>query len=144
MRAVTPRFGLILSQRGGALAKMLPIFRLGAGGKIGNGKQWMSWISIHDVVQGLIHLAQKNELAGPVNFVSPHPVRNETFTKVLARVLRRPAIFPVPAAALKLMLGEMAQELLLASQRVAPQELQKSGFQFAHPDLEGALRAILK
>jgi len=144
MRAVTPRFGLILSPRGGALAKMLPVFKLGAGGKIGNGKQWMSWISIDDVVQGLIHLTEKADLSGPVNFVSPNPVQNEAFTKVLARVLRRPAIFPVPAAALKLMLGEMAEELLLAGQRVVPRELQKSGFQFTHPDLESALRAVLK
>ncbi len=143
MRAVFTRFGVILSDRGGALAKMLPIFKLGAGGRLGSGKQWMSWIAISDVVAAIIHALEKDKLQGPVNVVSTNPVQNEVFTKTLGRVLRRPTFFPAPAFGLKLALGQMAQELLLASQRVAPKELERTGFQFAYPELEGALREVL-
>ncbi|HEV8131545.1 MAG TPA: TIGR01777 family oxidoreductase [Acidobacteriota bacterium] len=144
MRAVFTRFGVILSAKGGALAKMLPIFRLGAGGRLGSGKQWMSWIAISDAVGAIIYTLENSELQGPVNVVSPNPVQNETFTKTLGRVLGRPAIFPAPAFALKLALGQMAQELLLASQRVVPRELERTSFQFSYPELEPALREVLK
>ena len=144
MRAVFTRFGVVLSARGGALAKMLPIFKLGAGGRLGSGKQWMSWIAISDVVAVIIHMLEKGDLQGPVNVVSPNPVQNDQFTKVLGKVLHRPTIFPAPALALTLALGQMANELLLFSQRVKPVELERTSFQFGYPDLESALREVLK
>ena len=143
IRVVNLRLGVVLSPGGGALAKMLLPFRLGVGGKIGSGRQYMSWIEIDDVV-GVIHYAlTTDELRGPVNAVAPNPVTNREFTKTLGRVLSRPTIFPMPAFAARLAFGEMADELLLASTRVKPARLQNSGYYFRHPRLEDALRHLL-
>ena len=122
---------------------MLPPFRMGLGGKVGSGRQWMSWISITDVVGAIQHALATEALWGPVNAVAPHPVTNAEFTRTLGRVLGRPTIFPMPAFAARLAFGEMADALLLSSQRVQPVKLQSSGFQFRHPELEGALRELL-
>ena len=143
IRTVMLRIGFILSPRGGGLARMLPPFRLGLGGKLGNGRQWMSWISIDDVVGAIQHALATESLRGPVNAVAPHPVTNAEFTRTLGRVLGRPTIFPMPAIVARLAFGEMAKALLLASQRVQPVKLEASGFQFRHPELEGALRELL-
>jgi uncharacterized protein (TIGR01777 family) len=144
IRTVMLRIGFILSPRGGGLARMLPPFRMGLGGKLGSGRQWMSWISIHDVVGAIEHALATEALQGPVNAVAPHPVTNAEFTRTLGRVLSRPTIFPMPGFAARLAFGEMGDALLLASQRVQPVKLQSSGFQFRHPELEGALRELLK
>jgi len=144
IRTVQVRIGLVLSQVGGALQKMLPPFRMGLGGNIGNGRQWWSWIDVQDIA-GAIHYIMKTEsLRGPVNFVAPRPVTNAEFTKTLAAVLSRPAIFPMPAFAARLAFGQMADELLLASQRVEPAKLLASGYKFKHPELTPALQDILK
>jgi uncharacterized protein (TIGR01777 family) len=143
IRVVFPRIGMVLSQDGGALPKMLPPFRVGLGGPIGRGNQFMSWISLDDLVGALIHCMQTPTLSGPVNAVAPSPRRNLEFTRALGRALSRPAFLPVPAWMMRLMLGEMADELLLASTRVEPVKLVASGYQFRHPDLEGALRHAL-
>ncbi len=140
VRVAHTRFGMILAARGGALPRILLPFRFGAGGRVGSGKQWWSWIALDDVLGAIAHVLARNDLAGPVNVVSPGATTNEEFTRVVARVLHRPALFPAPAFALRLGLGEMADELLLASQRVEPAVLRRSGFAFAHPELEGALR----
>jgi uncharacterized protein (TIGR01777 family) len=143
IRVVNVRFGVVLSPAGGALAKMLTPFKLGAGGVIGSGQQYLSWIAIDDVV-GAIHHALTNEsLLGPVNVVAPNPVTNREFTKELGRVLRRPTIVPMPAFLARLALGEMADELLLASTRVAPHRLEEAGYKFRYPELEPALRHLL-
>jgi uncharacterized protein len=143
VRTVLLRFGMILSARGGALPRMATPFRFGFGGRIGSGKQWMSWIALEDVV-GVIRAALAHErLGGATNVVSPNPVRNVEFTNALARALHRPAIFPVPAFVLRLALGEMADELLLAGQRVEPQKVLAAGYEFRFADLQGALRVIL-
>lgn len=143
IRVVSLRIGVVLSPAGGALARMLPPFRLGLGGKIGSGRQYMSWIGIDDLA-GVIHHAVTNEsLRGAVNAVAPRPVTNQEFTKTLGRVLGRPTIFPMPAFAARLAFGEMADELLLASTRVEPARLAVSGYIFRNPDLEGALRHLL-
>jgi uncharacterized protein (TIGR01777 family) len=144
VRVANLRFGMILSSSGGALAKMLLPFRMGAGGRLGSGAQWMSWIALDDVVGAVEHVLSKTEIRGPVDFTAPGAVTNAEFTRVLARVLRRPAVLPAPAFALRLVLGEMADELLLASQRVAPAVLQRTSYAFAHPELEGALRHVLR
>lgn len=144
IRTVMLRIGFILSPRGGGLARMLPPFRMGLGGRLGSGRQWMSWISIHDVVGAIQHALASEALWGPVNTVAPHPVTNAKFTRTLGRVLGRPTIFPMPGFAARLAFGEMADALLLSSQRVQPAKLQSSGFQFRHPELEGALRELLK
>lgn len=143
IRVVHVRIGLVLSPDGGALHRMLPIFRLGLGGRIGDGRQWTSWISIGDLVEILVLALGDGRLAGPINAVSPQPVRNLELTATLARVLLRPAILPVPAFALRALLGEMADELLLASTRVVPRVLLDRGFRFEHPRLEPALRAFV-
>ncbi len=143
IRTVMLRIGFILSPRGGGLARMLPPFRMGLGGKLGGGRQWMSWISIHDVVGAIQHALATETLWGPVNTVAPHPVTNAEFTRTLGRVLGRPTLFPMPAFAARLAFGEMADALLLASQRVQPVKLQSSGFQFRNQELEGALRELL-
>jgi uncharacterized protein (TIGR01777 family) len=143
IRAVQIRTGIVLSADGGALRKMLPPFRLGVGGNVGNGRQWMSWIDLADVVGAVQHLLTTDSLNGPVNMVSPNPVRNAEFTKTLASVLYRPAVFPMPAFAARLAFGEMADELLLASQRVEPSKLVSSGYKFQRPDLRSALQGIL-
>jgi len=151
-RVVVARFGVILAKKGGALPKMMLPFRLGLGGRMGSGKQWMSWIALDDVISILrlclsgtpITGAVKfSPVSGPVNVVSPQPVTNEEFTRELAKALRRPALLPAPAFAFRMALGEMADALLLSSQRVVPRKLEEMGFQFQHPDLASALSAIL-
>ena len=143
IRVVNLRFGVVLSPAGGALRKMLLPFRMGAGGRIGSGRQFMSWIALDDAVGAIRHALITESLAGPVNAVAPSPVTNTEFTRTLARVLRRPAIAPLPAFAARLAFGEMADALLLSSQRVLPTRLQASGYTFRFPDLEGALRHLL-
>jgi len=143
IRVVQLRIGVVLSPAGGALARMRTPFKLGLGGRIGNGKQYMSWIAIEDLT-GAIHHALTNEsLRGPVNAVAPRSVTNLEFTKTLGRVLGRPTLFPLPAFAARLAFGEMADELLLASTRVEPTKLVSSGYRFRAPELEGALRHLL-
>jgi uncharacterized protein len=144
IRTVLTRFGIVLSTSGGALAKMLPPFRLGMGGRVGSGGQWWSWVALDDVVGAIEHVMKTDALAGPVNVVSPSPVTNREFTGSLASALSRPAIFPMPAFAARLALGQMANELLLASQRVEPAKLRASGYRFQSPDLGAALAAILR
>jgi uncharacterized protein len=143
IRVVHPRFGIVLSPAGGALGKMLLPFRLGLGGRLGDGSQWISWISIDDVAGALVHVLLNAGLSGPVNVTAPEAVRNRDFTRTLGRVLSRPTPFPVPATALRLVLGEMADSTLLASARMLPERLLGSGYRFAHPDLETALRHVL-
>ena len=143
IRVVKLRFGMVLSRGGGALSRMLRPFRLGLGGKIGSGRQYMSWISLDDAV-GIIQFAiTHDDLFGPVNTVAPSAVTNKGFSRTLARVLGRPALAMVPAFAVRLAYGEMADELLLASARVVPRKLQASGYVFRHPELEGFLRREL-
>lgn len=143
LRVVRLRIGIVLGPEGGALARMLPPFRLGAGGRLGAGTQWMSWIHVEDLVD-LIRLALNSDnLRGPVNAVAPNPVRNTEFTETLARILRRPALVPAPALALRLLFGEMAEEVLLASQRVLPRAAEAVGFAFRYPELGAALRNLL-
>jgi uncharacterized protein (TIGR01777 family) len=143
IRVVHPRTGMVLSRKGGALEKMALPFKLGVGGKIGSGKQYMSWITLDDLCAGLLHCIQAGNLHGPVNMVSPSPVTNLEFTKVLGRVLSRPTVFPLPAFAARIVLGEMANDLLLSSARVEPTKLQASRFGFRHRELEPALRELL-
>jgi uncharacterized protein len=140
IRVVLERFGIILSAAGGALQKMLTPFKLGVGGVIGSGKQYMSWIDLDDVVAATLHCLATQSISGAVNFVAPGPVTNHQFTKSLGRVLGRPTIFPMPGFAARLAFGQMADELLLASQRVAPTRLIRSGYAFKYPELEGSLR----
>ena len=144
IRVVLARFGIILARHGGALAKMLLPFRLGAGGRLGSGKQWMSWVMLLDVV-GMIRFAiGNNGVRGAVNVVAPQPVQNAEFTKALAQALHRAAPLPAPTFALRLTLGEMADALLLSSQRVQPQKLQQFGHSFLHPELHSALTSVLE
>lgn len=140
VRVALPRFGVVLSPAGGALAKMLPVFRAGLGGPLGSGRQWMSWISLEDTIGALHHALLTDELDGAFNVTGPAPVTNAEFTITLGRVLRRPAVLPVPAAALRLIFGRMADETILASLRVLPERLLASGYRFEHPTLESALR----
>jgi uncharacterized protein (TIGR01777 family) len=144
IRVVSLRFGVILSPEGGALAKMLTPFKLGVGGKVGSGEQYMSWITLDDVI-GVIDFALTNEAVhGPVNVVAPQPVTNLEFTKALGHALSRPTILPAPAFALRLAFGEMADALLLSSARVEPLRLKEAGFVFQYPELAGALNHILR
>jgi len=140
IRVVQVRIGVVLSPLGGALANMLTPFRLGAGGIIGNGKQYWSWIGLHDLVRVLVETIDNQDLRGPINAVSPNSMTNRNFTKSLGVVLRRPTLFPLPGFMAKILLGEMADELLLSSARVVPERLSQSGFQFEHADLETCLR----
>ncbi len=143
IRVVQTRLGVVLSCAGGALALMLPPFRFGLGGRLGSGRQHMSWVAIDDVV-GAIHYALTTEhLRGPVNVVAPTPVTNREFTKTLARLLSRPAVMPVPPVMLRLLIGQLADEALLASARVLPSKLRLAGYVFKYPHLEGALRHLL-
>jgi len=142
IRVVRARFGVILAKHGGALPRMARPFLWGFGGRIGSGEQWMSWVTLLDVVAILRFALENGAARGPINVVSPQPVRNAEFTKTLAKTLRRPALLPAPAFALRLLLGEMADELLLSSQRVMPAQLEKLGYRFLHPDLPGALAAV--
>jgi uncharacterized protein len=142
IRTVQMRTGLVLATAGGALAKMLPVFKLGLGGKLGDGLQWMSWIDLQDVIGAIQHILRSDLLHGPVNLVAPKAVTNEEFTKTLGSVLSRPAVFPVPAFAARLAFGEMADELLLASQRVEPTKLISSGYPFRFPTLRQSLESL--
>ena len=143
IRVVSLRTGIVLSPAGGALAKMLTPFKLGAGGRIGSGKQYWSWISIDDLIGSIHHALMTDALVGPINAVAPQPVTNREFTNTLGRVLRRPTLVPMPATAARLALGEMADELLLASARVEPRRLLETDYPFRHPQLEQALRHLL-
>jgi len=143
IRVVHLRFGVVLSPKGGALAKMMTPFRMGVGGRIGSGKQWMSWVSIDDAVGAVSHALRYARVDGPVNVVAPNPVTNAQFTKSLGRALGRPTILPMPAFAARLAFGEMADALLLGGQRVAPAKLQATGYEYRHPNLDGALRLLL-
>ena len=143
IRVVNLRFGMVLSLAGGALAKMLPPFQLGAGGVMGDGRQYMSWVALDDAIGAIHHAMFADTLQGPVNVVAPEPVTNRAFTQTLGRVLKRPALAPLPAPAARLMFGEMADALLLSSARVEPRKLQDAGYPFRHPTLEDALRHVL-
>ena len=140
LRVVNVRIGVVLSPKGGALAKMLLPFKLGAGGIVGSGKQYWSWIGLHDLTRVIAHCINDDSLEGPVNAVSPQPLTNKEFTKVVGSVLHRPTLIPLPAFMAKIVLGEMAEALLLASTRVVPAKLQKSGFTFDHGDLDSCLK----
>ncbi len=143
IRVAIPRIGVVLARHGGALAPLLLPFRLGLGGRIGSGRQYMSWIHIDDLVAALRYALDQSELTGPFNAVAPNPVPNTEFTQTLARVLRRPALLPLPAPILRLALGELAQPLLLDSTRLSPARLESAGFRFTHPNLEEALSSLL-
>ena len=144
IRTAQMRIGVVMSADGGALPEMLTPFRLGLGGRLGNGRQWWTWVSVRDVVGAIQHVLNHNSLSGPVNAVAPNPVTNAEFTRILASVLNRPAIFPIPAFAVRMIFGEMGEELFLGSQRVEPTKLAASGYQFQHPDLKNALKEILQ
>ena len=144
IRTIKTRFGIILAADGGALEKMLTPFKLGVGGRLGDGKQWMSWIAIEDVVGGLRYVIDNNSIKGPVNFVAPNPVTNSEFTETLGEVLSRPTVFPMPGFAARLAFGEMADALLLSSARVEPKVLVDRGYSFRHSTLKSALMHILQ
>lgn len=144
IRVVHLRTGIVLGEGGGVLGRLLPIFRVGAGGRLGRGLQWMSWIAMDDMVRGIRHLAESSALTGGVNMVAPEPVTNAEFTAVLARVLHRPAFLPVPRFAMELLYGVMADDTILASQRAIPKRITGDGFEFRHPRLEEALRFELR
>jgi len=144
IRTVQMRTGIVLSPKGGALGKMLTPFKMGVGGKIGDGRQWMSWIDVQDMVGAIHHVLKSDLLEGPVNMVAPKPVTNEEFTKTLASALSRPAIFPLPAFVVKLAFGEMGETVLLGSQRVEPTQLVMSGYPFRFSSLRASLENILK
>jgi uncharacterized protein (TIGR01777 family) len=143
IRTAFLRTGIVLSAKGGALKQMLPPFRMGLGGRIGSGRQWMSWIDLQDEIGAIQYILGTESLRGPVNLVSPNPVTNAEFTKTLASVLSRPAIFPMPAFAARLVFGQMGDELLLGSQKVEPAKLLASGYVFHKPELRQALEGIL-
>lgn len=142
-RVVKLRIGVVLSPKGGALAKMLLPFKMGVGGVVGSGKQWMSCISLDDVVGAIVFALNTESLSGPVNLVLPEPSTNREFTKTLGKVLSRPTIFPMPVFVVRIVFGEMGEELLLGSTRVKPEKLMSTGFQYKHPNLEVALRGVL-
>jgi uncharacterized protein (TIGR01777 family) len=143
IRVVTARIGLVLSPSGGALAKMLLPFRLGVGGMVGTGEQYMSWVTLDDTVGAIHHALITNSVQGPLNITAPRPITNSEFTATLGHVLGRPTLIPLPAAVARLTMGEMADELLLTSTRVLPQKLEDTYYPFRHPELEGALRHVL-
>ncbi len=142
VRTVKIRTGLVLDPTGGALGKMLPLFRFGLGGKLGNGKQWWSWITLHDVIRAITFLLE-SKVAGPVNLTSPNPVTNQEFTSALARAMHRPALFPAPAIALKVALGGFSSEIL-GSKKVVPQALTDAGFTWDYPHITNALTALIQ
>jgi len=145
IRTVNVRIGLVLSTKGGALAKMLPVFRMGAGGRLASGQQWWSWIHVDDIVGAIHHILRTDALSGPVNLVAPNPARNEDFTKMLASVLHRPALFPVPGFALGLAFGRLAAaEMFLSSTRVQPAKLEASAYTFRFNDLQSALESLIR
>ena len=143
IRVIKTRIGVVLSTHGGALAKMLPPFKLGVGGRVGSGAQYMSWITIDDLTQAFLHCLNVSTLSGPINLVAPAPVTNAEFTKSLGRVLGRPTVFPAPGFALRIAFGEMADALLLSSTRVEPAKLAATGFRFQHRSVDEGLRAVL-
>lgn len=143
IRVVNLRLGMVLSSRGGALQRMLPIFKLCLGGKVGSGEQYISWITIDDLLSLIKYAIDNPNLAGPVNAVSPHPVTNVEFTKILGKVLHRPTIFPLPSWIVNLVFGEMGQEILLSSTRAFPKKLEDKGFQFKYPTIETALNGVV-
>jgi uncharacterized protein (TIGR01777 family) len=143
IRVVHLRFGVVLSSQGGALAQMLPVFRAGLGGRLGSGRQWISWVALADVTRTIEFVLETKGISGPVNVVAPNPVTNLQFTRALARALRRPAALRVPSFALRLALGEMAEATILQSERVIPARLSAAGFHFAYPELGAALREVL-
>jgi uncharacterized protein (TIGR01777 family) len=143
VRVVTTRFGVVLTRRGGALARQLPFFRAGVGSPIGNGRQWMSCVALDDLTSAMLHILSTDTLRGPVNVVCPEPVRNAQFTRLLGRLLHRPAFFPVPVPLLRILLGELADVVLAASQRVTPAALTAGGYVFRHPTVHSALSAAL-
>jgi uncharacterized protein len=143
IRVVRLRTGVVLTPAGGALAKLIPLFQAGLGGRIGSGRRWMSWISMDDMVNAIYHAVLDRRCDGAVNMVAPQPVTNAEFTRTLARVLRRPAMLPVPPVILRAAFGEMAQETLLASARVMPTRLTAAHYAFRHENLEDALRHVL-
>jgi hypothetical protein len=143
IRVVNVRFGIVLSKDGGALAKMLTPFKMGMGGKIGSGTQYMSWVAMDDVTGAIYHALVTDSLKGPVNVTAPNPVTNKEFTNTLGKVLNRPTVMPMPAFAARLAFGEMANDLLLASTKVAPKRLSDSGYEFQYPELANALKHVL-
>lgn len=143
IRTVNMRIGVVLSPRGGMLKKLLLPFKLGLGGKTGNGKQFMSWAGIGEITNMIAFLLENDSVSGPVNLVSPTPTTNRTFTKTLGRVLKRPAIFPFPAFAARMVFGEMADALMLSGSRVVPKKLEEAGYRFSGKDLESTLRSLL-
>lgn len=143
VRVAHARFGLVLSAEGGALATMLPIFKLGVGGKIGSGRQYWPWVAIDDAVGAVLHALTSDSLEGPVNVVAPDPPTNLQYTRILGRALNRPTVFALPAPVARVVLGQLADELILASQRVEPAKLEESGYEFRCPELEGALQHLL-
>lgn len=143
-RVVSLRFGIILAKQGGALPQMVTPMKLGVGGRLGTGKQWMSWLTLEEAVRIIQFAFTNNDLSGPVNAVTPNPVQNSEFTRMLAKTLHRPALFPAPEFALRLALGEMADALLLASQKVIPMKLMNAGFQFLQPELADGLMKVLR
>ena len=142
VRTVKLRTGLVLDPTGGALGRMLPLFRFGLGGKLGNGKQWWSWITLHDLIRAIAFLLEK-PISGPVNITGPNPVTNQEFTSALARALRRPALFPAPAIALKIALGGFSSEIL-GSKKVIPSVLSEAGFEWNYPHISSALSALIE
>lgn len=144
VRVVNLRFGVVLSSKGGALAKMIPPFKAGVGGKVGSGRQFMSWVAIDDVVGAIVYSLEQSALSGPVNVVSPNAVTNAEFTRTLGKALSRPTIFPLPAFMVRMIFGEMGEALLLSNQRVKPEKLKASDFDFKYPDLERALRHVIR
>jgi uncharacterized protein len=144
IRTVEIRTGVVLSPKGGALGQMVTPFKLGVGGRIGTGRQWMSWIDVEDMVGGIQHMLNTDRLQGPVNMVAPNPVTNAEFTRTLASVLSRPAIFPIPAFVIKMIFGEMGETVLLGSQRVEPAQLVANGYSFRFSDVRDSLANLLK
>ena len=142
IRTIKIRTGLVLDPTGGALGKLIPLFRLGVGGRLGSGQQWWSWITLHDEIRAICHLLE-SEVSGPVNLTSPNPVTNQEFTAALARAMHRPAVFPVPAFALKIAMGGFSSEVL-GSKRVVPNVLQEDGFSFDYPHVITALAELVE
>ena len=142
-RVVVARFGIVLGKNGGALKQMLPAFRFGLGGPLGDGRQWFPWIHMDDLLSAILFALTENALQGPINLTAPNPVQNRTFVKALGRVLRRPALIPVPGCVLKTLMGELG-EVLLSSQRVLPVKLLDSGFRFEYPDIGPALKQLVR
>lgn len=144
IRTIHIRTGVVLTKKGGALKKMLPPFLLGGGGILGNGKQYMSWISLKDEINAILFILNNNEISGAVNLTAPNPVNNKEFTKILGKTIKKPTIVPLPGFAARLLFGEMAEAILLTGNRVLPNKLLNAGFNFTHPTLDKALESILK